>query len=440
MNNGNRHIVVREYECIYNRDEVNEPELQTIPDKDFKSLIHFILDNGDSSDHALSYFRKKGKKVIRFNNYVGVVETQNGFTIEVLPKIDYPKDIGEQRRIFLSMLRHLKNSPFRSISEAHLKTQKFPVFEIFITAFLAEMDQLVRKGMKRAYREKEENLNCARGKIHFPGQITHNIVHREKFYVHYDEFSLDIPQNRILKSTFRYLLQRSRLYQNKIRLKQYLLMWDSIPFSENIEYDLQHINSLSRLYTHYERPLQWARVFLKGESFTNFRGKSINTALLFPMERIFEDYVAAMFRRYFPDQDMAIRIQHRKKYLVDQHKDKPKFQLIPDILIDRDSKPIAILDTKWKAIDQNAPEDNYGISQADMYQLFAYGSKYEGNPKLFLIYPASAYFQKELAPFSYIKNKLELRVVPFRLSREREDVKEFMEEIKQKIGSFDSLR
>ncbi len=53
---------------------------------------------------------------------------------------------------------------------------------------------------------------------------------------------------------------------------------------------------------------------------------------------------------------------------------------------------------------------------------------------------ASAYFQKELAPFSYIKNKLELRVVPFRLSREREDVKEFMEEIKQKIGSFDSLR
>ena len=433
MSIGKRHIVVREYEHIYNRDEVKDPEFITIPGKDFDSLIHFILDNGDSSDHALSYFRKKGKEVIRFNNYVGVIETKSGFTIEVLPKIDYPKDTREQRRIFLSMLRHLKNSPFRSINEAHLKTRKFPVFEIFITAFLAEMDQLVRKGVKRAYREKEENLNCAKGKIHFPGQISHNIVHKEKFYVHYDEFSLDIPQNRILKSTFRYLLQKSRLHQNKIRLKQYLHRWDPIPYSENIEYDLQHTNGLNRLYTHYERPLQWARVFLKGESFTNFRGKSVNTALLFPMERIFEDYVAAMFRKYLKDDHLTIRIQDKQKYLVDRHLDKKKFQLIPDMVIERDSHPIAILDTKWKAIDQHAPKDNYGISQADMYQLFAYGSKYEGNPKLFLIYPESENFQAPLSPFNYIEDAMELRVVPFRLSREGEDIKEILDGIKQEI-------
>jgi 5-methylcytosine-specific restriction enzyme subunit McrC len=433
MSIGNRHIVVRESELIYNGDEGTDPGIKTIPGKDFKSLIHFILDNSDSSDIALSYFRKKSREVIRFHNFVGVIETKNGFTIEVLPKIDYPEDTLEQRRIFLSMLRHLKNSPFRSISEAHLKTRKFPVFEIFITAFLSEMNELIRKGVKRAYREKEENLNCAKGRIHFPGQITNNIVHKEKFYVHYDEFSLDIPQNRILKSTLRYLLQRSRLYQNKIRLKQYLQMWDPIPHSGNIEDDLQHTNGLSRLYTHYEKPIQWARVFLKGESFTNFRGYSVNTALLFPMERIFEDYVAAMFRRYLKDDNLTLRIQHRQKYLVDQHKDKPKFQLIPDIVIERDSQPIAILDTKWKAIDQNAPKENYGISQADMYQLFAYGSKYEGNPKLFLIYPENENFQEQLYSFNYSKDALELQVVPFRLNRERVDVKKFVKEIKGKF-------
>lgn len=122
-------------------------------------------------------------------------------------------------------------------------------------------------------------------------------------------------------------------------------------------------------------------------------------------------------------------IDEQRKIFLKMLRYKPKFQLIPDILIERDSNPIAILDTKWKAIDQNAPEDNYGISQADMYQLFAYGNKYEGNPILFLIYPASAYFQKELAPFNYIKNKLELRVVPFWLSRNKKDVKNFIENI-----------
>jgi len=35
---------------------------------------------------------------------------------------------------------------------------------------------------------------------------------------------------------------------------------------------------------------------------------------------------------------------------------------------------IFILDTKWKILDEN--DKNKGVSQADMYQMFAYSKKY----------------------------------------------------------------
>jgi 5-methylcytosine-specific restriction enzyme subunit McrC len=154
------------------------------------------------------------------------------------------------------------------------------------------------------------------------------------------------------------------------------------------------------------------------------------------MERIFEDYVAAMFRKHFADDGLNIRIQDRRKYLVDRHCEKSKFRLMPDIVIEENAVPIAILDTKWKAVNQHTPEKNYGISQADMYQLFAYGSKYEGNPKLFLIYPANEYFNEPLDPFQYVVDGMELVVVPFRLSRDKTVIDEFVGKVKNMIQSM----
>ena len=48
-----------------------------------------------------------------------------------------------------------------------------------------------------------------------------------------------------------------------------------------------------------------------------------------------------------------------------------KFLMKPDIVVKRKSdKAVFVLDTKWKLLD--AGKANYGISQADMYQMYAY--------------------------------------------------------------------
>ncbi|MBQ5858781.1 MAG: restriction endonuclease, partial [Peptococcaceae bacterium] len=50
-------------------------------------------------------------------------------------------------------------------------------------------------------------------------------------------------------------------------------------------------------------------------------------------------------------------------------------------------KRTIILDTKWKRLNDN-PRANYGISQADMYQMYAYSKKYQ-TEEIWLLYPVN---------------------------------------------------
>ena len=57
----------------------------------------------------------------------------------------------------------------------------------------------------------------------------------------------------------------------------------------------------------------------------------------------------------------------------------------PDIVVRRKSDGVSfVLDTKWKILD--AGKVNYGMTQADMYQMFAYQKKY-GAERVILLYP-----------------------------------------------------
>lgn len=61
-----------------------------------------------------------------------------------------------------------------------------------------------------------------------------------------------------------------------------------------------------------------------------------------------------------------------------------QFELRPDIVLKKDDH-VVIMDTKWKILEDNS-KSNYGITQADMYQMYAYSKKYK-TPDVWLLYP-----------------------------------------------------
>jgi 5-methylcytosine-specific restriction enzyme subunit McrC len=136
--------------------------------------------------------------------------------------------------------------------------------------------------------------------------------------------------------------------------------------------------------------------------------------LLFPMERVFEQYVTAGFRRA----GVEVQVQHSSAWLIDDHNGMPRFKLRPDLIIRHNNQTI-VLDTKWKTLDATDHTGHYGIDQADLYQLYAYGKKYNATD-LVLIYPAHEQFREPLQLFGYDAS-LRLRVVPFDLDKPLND-------------------
>ena len=384
-------ITLTEFERIYQHD---------ISKKDFGDIENFILKNSDENAPFLRIASGVGGKFIQVGNYVGVLQTKSGLTIEILPKIADKNDTDKSKAIFLKMLRTLKNFPFKSSNLASLKTQNLPLLEIFISMFLCELEALVKKGIKSDYEALEENLNFLRGKLNINEQIKRNSIHKERFYVGYSEFLSDIKINRIIKTTLKFLYKKSNSSKNQQKIRELLFIFDEVSECEDYKNFFAKL-VINRQVKHYEQTLLWCKIFLLNNSFTPHKGDDLAFALLFDMNALFESYVGNFIKKSFP----STILQHSEKHLVENPK---SFRLRPDIFLE--SKFIA--DTKWKII-----SSSNDISQADLYQLYAYGKKHKCD-KLYLIYPKIDDARQKTMKFRY-DDEMWLEILYFDLEKDK---------------------
>ncbi len=389
-------ITLKEYEFL----QTKYPEHKNyVDEKTFEVLESFVLK--EEQAEYLKLTSKKGfGKVLQAQNYVGLIQTQDATTIEIIPKIQNISE-EESKKILLKMLKTLKKSPFKTLEKAKLKSSKMPLLEIFISMFLQELTLLVRKGIRSDYLVKEENLHFLKGKLKIAQQIKQNAIHKERFFVEYEEFSSDRVENRLIKTTLEFLYKKSKLNKNQQRIREFLFIFDDVSSSKNIKNDFKSVK-IDRQMKEYEQILLWSKTFLLGNSFSPHSGKDIALALLFDMNLLFESYVGA----YLKKKGLNVQAQDKGKYLVESPK---RYALRPDFVLNKETENEIVADTKYKNI-----KEQKDISQADMYQLYAYGTKYKQTKQLYLIYPKGK--EMSLERCSYLENELHLDVLFFDLS------------------------
>ena len=166
--------------------------------------------------------------------------------------------------------------------------------------------------------------------------------------------------------------------------------------------------------THYADALSWARLVLGGLSPLTGAGSHPAPSLLFPMEALFEAFVAARLSRQIV-RPLYVRTQSRGRHLV-RHREQDWFRLVPDILIRDGNHNRLVMDTKWKLLDarQADPRQKYGLSERDFYQMLAYGLNYLDGGDMALIYPKTDAFDRPLPPFVFSGAEgLRLWALPF---------------------------
>ena len=381
---------ITEYGSFVRDREV--PGYISLPQDTFDTLESFVLSNSTEDTDALKLMgvsaRKGVGKIITAKNYVGVITMNDGTTIEILPKIfshaaftDEEEKEKKVKKLLIDMLKTLRNTPFKSLQATNVNIDKLSIFEIFIRMFVDEVFYIVKRGLKCDYETIQSNENVFKGKMVFAVQIKHNYAHKERSFVEYDEFNTNRAENKILKSTLSYVYKCTTSSRNKSDIKTLLNAFNSVDESNEYKSDFAKIVP-DRKTADYQTALMWSKVFLMGKSFTSFSGSEVAFALLFPMETLFESYIAAQLKKMLGHSEYSLSAQDKTYHLFDGPR---KFLMKPDIVIKNKAlAQVFVMDTKWKVL--SADKANYAISQADMYQMYAYQKKYTSE-NVTLLYP-----------------------------------------------------
>lgn len=415
-NKSRREVSIREYDVLVKEEASHSSPMHQICADDWDWLHAQCLSLTEGPSFLRPVYRG-GVLGLQARNYVGVVETPSGTRIEILPKIiTNAESAGESRRIVLKMLRRVFRLSIYSWKVGALAVLKQPLHEFLIGLFLSEVEMVMKKGLRSQYVQQEDELPFLRGRLRVEQQIHRRPGASPGFAVEYHNFHPNRPENRLIHSAVLACDRWSRNPENQRRARTLRFLFADIPESMNYTLDMQRWSG-DRSLIDYRGLKSWCELILTESSPLFMAGKFSGLSFLFPMEQLFERYVEAVLRRKLSS-EYCLVAQPRRHSLV-SHKDNDWFRLKPDLLIeDRNDKSCAaVLDTKWKQIDEvrgNA-RDKYGLSQGDFYQMAAYGQKYLGGAgDMLLIYPSSAHFSHHLPPFEFSRD-LRLWVVPFDL-------------------------
>lgn len=336
-----------------------------------------------------------GRDRLTARQVVGVLAAP-GCSLEILPKVDpdAPNErLSNVRQRLVHMLDVALGLGLSEGGAAPLARQSETLLDILIRSFADKLLAEVRRGLPRRYNPCEEDLSVLRGRLDVVRQFTANAVRPDKLACRFDQLEVDTPLMRIMKAAVVFLGKHARAAETRRRLIELRHLLDDVTDvpPKALPWDRVQLDRSNRRWVSLHA---LAKLFLKWDwqatHHSSRAGEGIT--LLFPMNDLFEAYVAALLRRALVGSGVEVVAQGGLvRCLGDWSEGETcqghTFQTKPDIILRRGGNPVAIIDTKWKML--GAPEDRkHGVSQSDVYQLMAYSRLYHCR-ELMLLYPSS---------------------------------------------------
>lgn len=321
---------------------------------------------------------------------VGVIAA-SGCSLEILPKID-PEDIQTDGAIRNRLVRMLDVALGLNLGDgqtAAMARQDETLLDILIRLFADRLLAEARRGLPRAYLAEQEDLAALRGRLNVVRQFTHNAVRPDRLACRFDTLLADTPLLRIMKACVLFLRRHARAAETIRRLDELRFLLADVGDNSPSSLPWKQVR-IDRTNRRWETLYGLARLFLKRDWQATHHEASAGygITLLFPMNKLFEAYIAALAKRALRGSDSVVIAQGGLlNCLIEEGEGgKERFQTKPDILIKHGSNIRMVIDTKWKRIGSDPGDSKRGVSQADIYQMMAYARLYR-TTEVLLLYP-----------------------------------------------------
>lgn len=255
--------------------------------------------------------------------------------------------------------------------------------------------RLIRQGIDRGYRERNEDIAGIRGKIVVGETVKRALRVRGQVHCEYEELSVDVMHNRTLRSTLRSLLRLRDLNADvRAEIRNAYLKLDGV---RPVTLRRRHFSDvqLDGNRRHYRFLLSICRLIYEQLLVDESTGAA--TFADFSEERmaqLYEDFITEFYRR--EQQVFRVNDGGRRVHWVDDGTFEHQRSRIPrmeaDVILEAPHRRI-ILDAKFYREALGGRHGHRGLHSGNLYQLLAYlrnreatvspGAKHEG----VLLYP-----------------------------------------------------
>jgi len=324
----------------------------------------------------------------------------------------------------------LREGTFRSIEGEDFDN----IHNLFAEIIILGVTYQIKRGLNREYEVTTERIGTIRGKIDLTGSIPDFVKHNNKLTCTFDEYTIDSPMNRVLKTTMDLLVHSSDVKKEKkdnikILMRYFLnvemvdsrtIAWSSFPYNRN--------NAT------YKMLMNLCYLVMMGMLLSEKEGTKKLADYLDDrkMEALYERFILEYFRKEHPELKAS---RDKVAWNLDESS-TGVINLLPEMQTDitiRYKEKTLIIDAKYYS--QILKKSQYGnngkILSGNIYQIYSYvknmDTNHTGNVEGMLLYAGTEEPVKEMRGQSIDGNKFHVRTL--NLSGEWVDIKNTLDEI-----------
>ena len=324
-----------------------------------KAEFDAMMSSGDFSNIPSSIPNIKSIKDVKYlgivkdgenlkaHYYIGAswfIKDKCAFVVKPKVEVDYIK-------LFMTALElnseneaaYFSNYYYIDFEKPAIKTNALDnvITPLLILHYISLLKHLVSKGLKKGYVVREENLQSkVRGRILLQRHLTKNVFAKreDRVYCRFQEFTEDIPENRILKKALSFSVRFINQYDSfKSHLQKLTPLLSVIGFAfENVSEDVTiaqvtKVNA-GKIFRHYESAIKVAKLILRHFDYSidnaSETAQSVRPFCI-DMPRLYEMYVLSLLRKAYGDQ-IQFQVKGSHKTQVDYIKKSENEKLIID--------------------------------------------------------------------------------------------------------------
>lgn len=259
--------------------------------------------------------------------------------------------------------------------ELVLQEEVDDVREFLVQIVVRQLEDLLQRGMRREYLEKDDDLKVLRGRLLLDTLVRRAPGRELSIPCRFEDFTPDVPANQVFRHTLDRLppSKSLELQGRRLRLMKLLRSVSLRAFTSREVDEFQY----DRLNAHYEAPHQLCRILLEASGMEGRAGNRNLSSFLIDMNQVFEQFVAGWLEERLP-RDLVLRTQSRSSLDL-----RGAIEIRPDLIASRRGLDVFVGDTKYKRPDGKKPR------VSDAYQILAYCRARELRTGL-LIYPSDS--------------------------------------------------